>query len=156
MALYFRAQRISELNTDNRSEGQNVTNEERSSHRATGVSNFSSRTPVRASTSSSDSSPSYTYRNAPNVTMVPVSRASGRRSKGGAIDGRAKAAAGMEQKGRANAPKAVDSTQLVTSPKIANQAGNVDKGKQKATQPVFQLTPASLVAPQVTRDNASI
>jgi hypothetical protein len=75
----------------------------------------------------------------------------------GTIDRRAEAD-DMEQKGGANAPKAVEaveSVRLVASLKIANQAGNVHKGKQKATQPVIQLTPASLVAPQVTQQNAS-
>jgi hypothetical protein len=154
IALYHEAQRRSDLNAHNRSKRQNVTEAERPSHHATRVSNFPSHTPVQASTSSS---PSHTYSNAPHSTAVPINRTSGSISTYGTIDRRAEAD-DMEQKGGANAPKAVEaveSVRLVASLKIANQAGNVHKGKQKATQLVIQLTPVSLVAPQVTRQNAS-
>ena len=146
IASYHQSQRISELNARERSKRQNVTEAERPSHHATRVSNFPSHTPVQASTSSSLS---HTYSNTLHLTAVSVNRTSSSTSTYGTIDRRAEAD-DMEQKGGANAPKAVESVRLLASLKIANQAGNVHGGKKKATQPVIQLTPASLVAPQVT------
>ncbi|PVH79057.1 hypothetical protein DL98DRAFT_572695 [Cadophora sp. DSE1049] len=146
IALDHEAQRQSDLDTRNRSRRQNVTEAEWSDHHR--ASNFPSHTSMQAS------SPSYTYRNAPHSTAVPVNRTSGSTSMYGTIDRRA-GADDMGQKGGVNAPKAVEAARPLASLKRANQEGSVHEGKQKATQPVIQLTPASPVPPQVTLQNAS-
>jgi hypothetical protein len=153
-ALYHGSRRISDLDARDRSKRQNLTEAERPSHHATRVSNFPSHTLVQASTSSSLS---HTYSNAAHLTAVSVNRSSGGKSTYGTVEGRAEAD-DMKQKGGANAPtvETVESVRLVASLKIANQKGNGHKEKQKATQPVFQLTPASLVAPQVTETTVSM